>query len=1612
MFPGGGAQYVGMARDLYETEPVFADWIDRGLDVLQPKLDYDIRALWLAEGAEAETAARRLTTPSVQLPLIMIVEVALARLFESWGVTPAALIGHSMGENAAACIAGVMRFEDCIGLVHLRGRLMDEAERGGMLSVALPADELRARLGPDLDLGAENAPGLSVASGPQAALDRLQAELAADGIEATRIAIDIAAHSRLLDPVLDRFRDYLRSIPLSPPQIPVISNRTGTWLTAEQATDPDYWVAHLRGTVRFGAGLATLAEEPARLFLEMGPGKALSALARQQPGIEANRVVNALRHPEDAVLDDVHFMGTLGRLWALGARFDWGQIWGEARRNRVVLPTCAFQQAPYFIEPAAPEARTDPTLPERIDGVENWGWRLRWRPAHADCDLDVAAGETGPPRAWLVFADDAGLADRATARLRAGGHTVVEVRPGDAFARVGPDAYTLAPEQGREAYDQLIGELLAEGRAPERIAHFWLVTADESFRPGSSFFHRTQEQGFWSLLFLGQALAGETLPVPPHITVATSGAAQVRDERLTHPEKATAAGPARVIPRELPGVTCAMLDVVLPEASTGGWLRRGDGRAAALDALGVQVLEELLAAPSEHVAALRDGRRLVQTPVPEVLPAPEAPPVETGAAVLITGGFGGIGLTVAERLARDAGARLILVSRSALPPRADWADELARRAPTDPAARRIRAVERLEAAGAEVLPLQADVTNAEDMREVIEVARDRFGRISGVIHAAGVVDDAPLTARTQGSVEEVLAPKLHGTQVLDALFPDGTLDWMVLFSSTSTVTAPAGQVDYVAANEFLNAYARSRAGGRTRVVALDWGVWAEVGMAAEAIARRTGDAPEPPQTAIDAPLLDEATFDGDGHRLLTARWSTAARWVLDEHRTRDGRALLPGSGYPELAAEALAAQGEDGPFEIRDLWFLRPLEVADGADREIRLRLARADEGYAMEVQAAAEVAGRRAWERTAEATLARLPAATPAPLDVAALEERCTRAVAGDDDGLPAAQEAHLAFGPRWRVLTRKALGDREGVARLRLPPAATGDRGFTLHPALMDIATGWAMELIAGYAGRDLWVPLTYGRLRVHRPLPAEIVSWVRITDAAHADAATAAFDVTLAAPDGTVCVEIEGFRLRRMVGGLARPAAPEAREVEFDAAERQDAPLSPAEERLAHNIAQGITPEEGAEAFLRALARGKPQTIVSSLPLDALVKQARTTEATAAPGALFDRPVLEGDYVAPETPTEEALAQIWSALLGVAQVGAEDSFFDLGGHSLIAVRLFARVRKRFGVDLPISVLFEAPTVRACAALIEAETGGAGETAEAATPEAAPAVRRFTHLVPMHEGDGGPKTPFFLAAGMFGNVLNLRHLAHLIGTDRPFYGLQARGLYGGAEPHRDFADAARDMIAEIRQVQPTGPYLLGGFSGGGLTAYEMALQLTEAGEEVGAVVALDTPLPGRFDLAREDRLRIHWQELRRQGPVYPARWIAGKIRYKRSLRAKAEAPAASEHSFHDAEIVAAFHEALAAYDMRPWDGRLALFRPPLAPRWSGADGRMISAERAYLAEDNGWGSWVSRLDVHEVPGDHDSMVLEPNARVLAQRIRRVLDEAEREVAARPAPPTRQAAE
>ncbi|MFW6049751.1 MAG: type I polyketide synthase [Myxococcota bacterium] len=1593
MYPGGGAQHAGMARGLYESEPVFRRHVDEGLAVLRREGDHEAADLLLG-GADADSTEVAFRRPSLQLPAILIVEYALTQLWRSWGVEPAELIGHSMGENAAACVAGVLAYEDAIRLVRLRGRLFDSVPGGGMLGVPLSPSELAPLLCGELELACVNGPELCVASGPRPALEALEGRLAELGVDAHPIAIDIAAHSRMLDPILDDFRRALERIDLRPPQIPIVSNLTGEHLTDAQATDPDYWVRHLRSTVRFADGLVTLSRESSRVYLEVGPGRVLASLARQHPGIDGGRVLGSLRHPDQALNDQAHHLQTFARLWACGARVDFDRAWAGERRRRVSLPTYAFLHERYFIEPAdRPQGAGEEPLAKTPD-VRDWGYRPTWR-------RSVPPEATDPPSAsWLVFLDDAGLGRRIVARLRARGDSAVTVEAGDTFAKHGPDAYTLSPEAGREGYDALVRDLVSSGRSPSRIAHLWLVTADESFRPGSSFFHRNQERGFYSLFFLAQAIEGEGLPRPLHLTVISNGMQQVGDEALPHPEKATVLGPCRVVPRELTGVTCASVDVQLPAVPgrRSAWaVLTGRPESDPLADLAAQLEEELLAEPTDAVVAYRGVKRWVREHVRVPLDAAAEPVrrLRDRGVYLITGGFGGIGAVVAETLARRCRARLVLVGRRELPPRDRWDAWLREHGDADPTSRRIALVRELEALGAQVHAAAVDVTNLEQMRELVASVDERFGAVHGVVHAAGVIDDAPLSMKDLASVEDVFAPKVHGTLVLDRLFRGAALDFFLLFSSTSTITAPAGQVDYVAANAFLEAFADARSHATT----VQWGMWSEVGMAAGSLAPKQSGAETPPAKPAASPLLDRMIRPTQGRATFETDLAPETHWVVQDHRTASGQALLPGTGYLELAAEALAELGEEGPFEVQDLLFMLPLRVPDvGGPQRVRVSLVRSEEGYGMHVRSACERDGRRGWQLHAEARLSLVRHERPWALDFTAIEARCGGRVYRDAHGLRTGQERHLRFGPRWRVLQEVRWGGDEAVARLALPEpfGVDPDQGFRLHPALLDLATGFAMELVEGYDAERLWIPVSYAAVRVFASLPARIRSWARLRRDARRDPGFAVFDVVIADDEGNVLVEVDELVLRQSseLGDLTLGAAAPSHAVhlEPEPAETSDEARlpSPQEDGLRRMLEHGIRPSEGADAFVRALDSGARRLVVSSIDLDVLLRETGRASRSAS-GPRFTRPRLDTEYLEPRDDVERTLVGLWQELLGVEKVGVRDSFFDLGGHSLIAVRLFARIKQAYRTEFPISALFEAPTIERCASLIR-------EALDAREGGGAPRPRRYKHLVAMHPERTGPNAPFFLVAGMFGNVLNLRHLAHLLGGDRPFYGLQARGLYGDEAPHETFEEMAEAYLSEIRSVQAEGPYMLGGFSGGGITAYEMARQLHTRGERVSLLAMLDTPLPHSPELTWSDRAKVQREHLREKGPAYVAEWAAARLRWeaqriRNGLRKPVER---GEETFHDEAIEAAFRRAVARYQVRPYPGDIVLFRPAQHPRFVLGPGRVLDDRMQFVFHDNGWGRHARDVEVHEVPGDHDSMVLEPNVRVLAARLASCIERAE----------------
>ncbi|RIL05279.1 MAG: polyketide synthase [Proteobacteria bacterium] len=1596
LFAGAGAQHPNMGRDLYEHEPVFRREMDACFAQLASLLDFDLKRCMYPAPGDEDAARRELELPSRLCPAVFATEWALAKLWSSWGVEPTAMIGHSLGEYAAACVAGVMSLGDALRLVVLRGTLIDRLSGGAMMSVPLPEDEVRALLGDSLDLAAVNGPSLCAVSGTLADVEALAQRLAAEReLECRVLPVNAAGHSRHLDSILEEFGRGVAAIRLSPPKIPYLSNPTGTWVRPEDATDPAYWVRHLRHTVRFSDGVAELLREPDRVLLEVGPGQTLCSLARQQPA-RPRAIVPSMRKQSEPVSDVEFAVTAFGRAWAAGVPVSFAKLRGAGRRRRIALPTYPFEhKQPYWIEPgkraSAAEERETPL--ERLASMDDWFQRAGWRRA------PLAGAAPAGPEKWLVFQDGAGLASKVVDRLRAAGHSVVTVRPGDTFYCFGDHEYALAPEAGRTGYDQLAAALAARELLPDRVAHFWAVTADETFRPGSSFLHRNQECGFYSLLFLMQALADRAETLPRHVAVFSNGMQSVAGEPLPHPDKATLLGAVRVIPHEFAGVRCQSVDVSLPVRETARWLRRRGHEPIA--PIADAVLAELAAAPDAQVVALRGADRFEETFEPATPPAlgAGASRIRDGGTYLVTGGLGGIGFALAERLALRHRAKLVLIGRTGLPPEESWDGWLATHGERDATSRRIRSVRALRAQGGDAWVAAADVADVERMREVIAAAKERFGALHGVLHAAGAFEDGLIQTKTPESVERVFTTKLHGTLVLARLLADEPLDFFAVFSSTSARLGPPGQVDYVAANCFLNAFAAQRAqAGAPFTAALEWGVWHEVGGATALSKRLRGEAAEDATSRLPGhPLLGECVADGPETWRYLAAYRPSELWVLAEHRGPDGAAIVPGTAYLELARAAFRDVAGPRGVELRDVAFLAPLVVADDQSRRIEIELVRRGESYAFEVRSADDATV------FARGVAAALVETATAPLDLPALRARCARDVAEAKRGeaLRSSQEAQLGFGPRWSTLRRVGFGAEEGVAELALAPELAGDCGaWELHPALLDIATGFALPAIPGFEpGRALYVPLGYARVRVHAPLVANVVSHVRSRPGNQFAREVATFDVVIADPSGEVLVEVDGYAMRKLdpKTAFARPRAA----VRATRPEAHGTPLSPAERVFLETFEAGLRADEGFDALARVLsAESGGATIVSTIPLAPW--RERLERACAAemetPSVKFDRPELASEYEAPRDDLEKTLAGFFEELLGVDRIGIHDDFFELGGHSLIAVRLFAKIKKQWGVEYPISVLFDAPTVAKCAELLRPEVGA---TSASAAPAAARGPK-YRFLVPMNRIEATDKLPFFLVAGMFGNVLNLRHLAAHLGKDQPVYALQAKGLYGDDEPHRRFPDAAEDYLREVRSVQPEGPYLLGGFSGGGVTAFEMAQQLLAQGEEVAGLILLDSipPPPAWPSLTRRDRMIVQWQRVRRGGLGYLGQWVRNRVKWeleKRERRREGERPELTPAEFRSEQIEAAFREALAHYAMKPYPGKVQLFRPPLDACHDLGGGRLANRRRERIEHHNFWQPWVAAIDVHVVPGDHDSMVLEPSVRVLASRVRGALEDAQR---------------
>ncbi|HVK53448.1 MAG TPA: acyltransferase domain-containing protein [Burkholderiales bacterium] len=1407
MFPGQGAQHLRMGWDLYQHEPIFRDHIDHCATFLRPLLGLDLREVIFSPEGGMPNAEEMLQQTRFAQPALFTIEYALAQCWIAWGIQPHAMIGHSIGEYTAACLAGVFSLEDALTLVAARGRLMQQMAPGAMLAVSLSELELSPLLNDDLALAAVNGPARCTVAGSMEAIALLEQTLTRRDVGARQLHTSHAFHSPMMEQALEPFMEEVRRIKLSPPTIPYISNVTGAWITAEQAVSPEYWAQQLRHTVRFADGVRELMQTSDQVLLEVGPGRTLGALIRQYPE-QPHTPLASLPHPKDNAVADVSFLlENLGKLWLAGVKVDWPKVHGGQRRKRLPLPTYPFERRRFWVDLSDNVTSQTPTRPvgKKAD-IADWFYLPAWRrslpPAPYASMADV--------KCWLVFADACGLGATLVERLRQQGQEVYSVMVGDEFARLTLHTFVINPRRPDD-YIAMLAALNEAQSPPQAILHLWGVTPEEHQRGGVDSFQEMQSLGFDSLLFLAQTLGHQNVQAPVTIKAVSNGMQQVVEGDLRWPEKAMLLGPCRTIPQEYPHISCQSIDILLP---------RKDNDKAMLD-LASRLIDECAISSSQDVLAYRGRYRLVQTfePIRIEKTADVFPYLRAQGVYLITGGLGAIGMVMAEELARAVKAKLILLGRTAFPERASWNEWLTTHDDENVTSQKIRKLQTLEMLGAEVLVISADIANESQMRLAIGAARARFGDLHGVIHSAGVPGGGLMQLKTLDQAANVFSPKVQAMHVLDAVLADQHLDFMMLCSSTLAFLGEVGQVDYSAANAFLDAYAQYNTTFRNiPTLSINWDGWLEAGMAATAIG-------QPIATTLKHPLFDRCMRDPSGTTSYVVKLDVS-HWLFAEHKVH-GIPTLPGTAHLELARAAYLHQTDMADIELSDVYFLAPLMIHAGEVREIQVVLHnRPDE--TTEFRIISRPDARTDWQEYSRGGIKRSGDAFPPARDIASIRKQCQLRDISAAEMPMQDVNGPVYWGPRWQSFTTVMMGSQEALALLELPVEFLGDvEQFGLHPALLDVAT--AVGVPGMVPAEETYLPLSYDRIAISGRLPSRIYSHVRYYPDAAATKDMIPFDVTLLDENGRVLVDITRFTLRRISETVAVPHVANVGRSDVKA------PME-----------KGILLHEGAEAFRRLLAHDLfPQIVVNATDLQSAIESARhsandtmlleSLPAAHRSGQAHARPALKTVYVAPNTEVERQLADVWQSVLGLEQVGVNDDYFELGGDSLLALLIISRMRSVLGVELAPHHLFKQPTIAGLATQI---TGATADTLRSIGSDVQTSSQSL--LTPLHVAAKG--IPLFCVHPMGGQVSFYQELAKHLGKHFPVYGIQSQEVGKSPQQYADLPAMATDYVKAIKAMQPTGPYRLLGWSTGGLIAMAIATAFEQEGDEIDYVGLLDS--------------------------------------------------------------------------------------------------------------------------------------------------------------------------
>ncbi len=790
MFSGQGSQYVNMCKGLYDAEDVFRKYVDECFDIIKEEQNIDLKNIIFPIDANEEASEKLKQTEYTQ-PALFIMEYSLAKYFIDLGIIPQKMVGHSIGEFVAACIAGVMDLKSALKLVATRGMLMQKLQKGSMLSVTLSESELKEIIPDDLDLAVINAPELCVVSGETEKINKFENIINEKEISSAFLHTSHAFHSVMMEPVLDEFKSIVENIQLTPPSIPYMSNVTGDIITDEDAVSPNYYANHLRYTVRFAENISNILKDKDAVLLEVGPGSTLSSLAKLNHNSTGRTVVNSVRNPLQSIPDKEVLLNALGRLWLSGVNIIWKNF-HKTQPPRIHLPTYAFDKKRYWINVKSTKKSN---VYRNSANINNWFYELSWKRK----SINNTFGKD--VKTWLLF----DIKNQSLQNiLDINKSNIIKVYQGSEFKEIDNQTYELNPKTEKH-YEKLFDKLKNNDLFPDKIIHNWsnieYNTSDEEL----TYFINN---GFYSLINLGKAISNLNIDNHISLDIITSNIFDILGNEEISPEKSTILGGIKVLQQEIKNINTKVIDI---------------------DSYNKNLKTEILNSEKEIAVALRNNYRWVQSFEELKLSKNNNTIIKQNGTYIIIGGLGRIGLIFAEHFARKYNANLILIDIFDIPKSEEWQNYISSIDEKDSLFPRIKKLIELKNNGFNISVEKSDVAKEEELNTTIDNVLKQFGKINGIIHAAGLIGDAAVNLISNfeyTNLEKQIESKIKGTINLEKAIKNLDVDFVLLQSSLAAILGGFGFASYSAINNFIDTFAvKLQNKSKTKWITVNWDGW-------------------------------------------------------------------------------------------------------------------------------------------------------------------------------------------------------------------------------------------------------------------------------------------------------------------------------------------------------------------------------------------------------------------------------------------------------------------------------------------------------------------------------------------------------------------------------------------------------------------------------------------------------------------------------------------------------------------------------------------------------------------------------------------------------------------